>query len=133
MHSTTEYAIAYNHHDHMFDVFYCGTRIDSMLPSYTDGEHSIQLHQAIEAAQEACCTESPMHRAFRCVYERYPHATIGSWRDYIHNLAPITTQHAIIAIAGYGYSVHTVSNGYLSSWIETVFAHEHSLPHEAAE
>lgn len=51
------YAITYNPATHLFDVTHCGAWIDS-VPSYADGDSTIELHRALvdaEAASEPVC------------------------------------------------------------------------------
>ena len=50
---TADYEIVYNSSSHMFDVYFMGIRVDDLLPSYADGETSIQLHIALRQANEA--------------------------------------------------------------------------------
>lgn len=48
-----DYEIRYSSATHMFEVVWRGIVIDTMLPTYGDGETTIQLHQALAEADAA--------------------------------------------------------------------------------
>lgn len=125
---SADYEIVYNPSSHMFDVYYRGELIDALLPCYSDGENSIQLHAAIAHANREAWSAvlAPLYAAAQIVRQRYPDAAYGRWSDYVAlgSARPLTTAYAVIALPD-GYAVHRVLNGVIGAHVESIRVESH--------